>query len=147
MRKPILIFALAGASLGVPASAQDAAEPRQYVELPDAVRDHMLRNMRDHLLAIFEVQEALSAGEFDRAAAVAEERIGMSSLTSHGASHMAPYLPEPMRQIGTRMHRAASQLAIAAQEAAVDGDLARTLGALSRVTRECVACHAAFRVR
>jgi cytochrome c556 len=34
-----------------------------------------------------------------------------------------------------------------AQEASVDGDLARTLGALSRITQQCVACHAAFRVQ
>jgi hypothetical protein len=147
MRNSILIFALVGASLCVPLNAQDAVEPRQYVELPDAMRGHMLRNMRDHLVAISEIQQALSAGAFDRAAAVAEERLGMSSLASHGASHMAPYMPEPMREIGTQMHRAASQFAIVAQEASVDGDLARTLGALSRVTRQCVACHAAFRVR
>jgi hypothetical protein len=147
MRSTILIFALVGASLCVRAHAQDAVPPRQYVELPDVMRGHMLRNMRDHLAAISEIQEALAAGAFDRAAAVAEERIGMSSLASHGASHMAPYLPQPMRDIGTQMHRAASRFAIVAQEASVDGDLARTLGALSRVTQQCVACHAAFRVR
>ena len=147
MRNTLVILAFLGSWICVHAIAQDATEPRQYVELPDAMRGHMLRNMRDHLLAISEIQEALSAGAFDRAAEVAEKRIGMSSLAAHGASHMAPYMPESMRQIGTQMHRAASQFAIVAQEASVENDLARTLGALTRITQQCVACHAAFRVQ
>jgi hypothetical protein len=147
MRNALIILTLIGSSPCIPVAAQEASEPRQYVDLPDAMRAHMLRNMRDHLLVISEIQEALSAGAFDRAAEVAEQRIGMSSLAAHGASHMAPHLPEPMRQIGVQMHRAASQFAIVAQEASVDGDLARALGALNRITQQCVACHAAFRVR
>ena len=147
MRNALLILALIGSWIYAHATAQDAVEPRQYVELPDVMRGHTLRNMRDHLLAISEIQDALSAGAFDRAAEVAENRIGMSSLAAHGASHMAPYMPESMRQIGLQMHRTASQFAIVAQEASVDGDLARALGALTRITQQCVACHAAFRVQ
>lgn len=147
MRSITLLLALVGSWIGVQANAEEAPDSRQFVELPDAMQAHMLRNMRDHLSAISEIQEALSTGAFDRAAEAAEKRLGMSSLASHGAAHMAPYMPEPMRQIGTQMHRAASQFAIIAQEASVDGDLARTLGALSRVTQQCVACHAAFRVQ
>lgn len=125
------------------ASAQDT---RRKVELPPMMRDHMMANMRDHLLAVSEIQEALAGGAFDRAADVAENRLGMSSLKSHGASHMAPHMPEAMREIGTGMHRAASRFAVAAQEAAVTGDTRRALGSLAEVTRQCVACHAAFRV-
>lgn len=65
------------------------------------MQQHMLGNMRDHLLALTEIQEALAAGAFDRAADIAETRIGMSSLDSHGASHMAPHMPQGMRDIGT----------------------------------------------
>jgi hypothetical protein len=121
-------------------------DPRELVVLPPMMQKHMLANMRDHLLAIAEIQDALATGEFDRAADVAEGRIGMSSLASHGAAHMAPYMPQPMQAIGTQMHRAASRFALVAQEVSVDGDLARALKGLSGITRQCIACHAAYRI-
>jgi cytochrome c556 len=138
--------AVAALFMLVVATAARAADTRQKVELPPMMRDHMLANMRDHLLAVSEIQDALAKGAFDRAADIAENRVGMSSLKSHGASHMAPYMPEAMRDIGTGMHRAASRFAVAAQEAAVTGDTRRALGSLAEVTRQCVACHAAYRV-
>jgi cytochrome c556 len=143
MYRALLIILLLLMSLDVNAAGGD--DPRELVELPPMMQQHMLRNMRDHLAAITEIQQALSSGEFDRAADIAEMRIGMSSLASHGASHMAPYMPKAMRQIGTNMHRAASQFAKIAEESAVDGDVERAIGALSAVTAQCVACHAAFR--
>jgi len=105
----------------------------------------MLSNMRDHLLAVTEIQRALGAADYQRAADIAEQRIGLSSLESHGASHMAPFMPKPMQDIGTRMHKAASQFALVAQETGADGNLSRAVGALSKVTEQCVACHAAYR--
>jgi hypothetical protein len=128
------------------ASASWAQDTRQKVDLPPMMQQHMMSNMREHLLAVTEIQEALAAGAFDRAADIAETRLGMSSLNAHGASHMAPHMPEAMRDIGTGMHRAASRFAVAAQEAAVTGDTRRALGSLAAVTRQCVACHAAYRI-
>jgi len=137
---------LAASVLCLLPSAWADPDPRELVALPPMMQEHMLTNMRDHLLAIAEIQEALATGEFDHAAAVAEERIGMSSLASHGAAHMAPYMPQPMQAIGTQMHRAASQFALVAQEASVDDDLARAMKSLSSITRQCIACHAAYRI-
>jgi hypothetical protein len=98
--------------------------------------------MRDHLQAINEIQAALARGEFDKAADIAEARIGMSSLIAHDASHMAPFMPKGMQDIGTEMHHAASRFAMTAME----GDLSRSLDALSKVTEQCVACHMSYRV-
>ena len=67
-------------------------------------------------------------------------------MTSHGAAHMAPFMPEPMRTLGTAMHRAASRFAIKAKDAAVEGGLAEAFGALSEVMQQCVACHSGYRV-
>lgn len=139
-------LAIASILLLAGSTAVCAQDTRQKVDLPPMMQQHMLGNMRDHLLAITEIQEALAAGAFDRAADIAETRIGMSSLDSHGASHMAPHMPQGMRDIGTQMHRAASQFAVAAQEAAVTGETRRAVGGLAAVTRQCVACHAAYRV-
>jgi hypothetical protein len=143
MNKLILSLIVFTLILSDPTAANDA---RQLVEFPPMMRQHLLSNMRNHLLAITEIQQALSSGSFDQAAEIAEKRIGMSSLISHGASHMAPYMPKAMQEIGTQMHRAASQFAIIAQETAVDGDIKRAIGSLSKITQQCVACHAAFRV-
>lgn len=129
------------------AGSADDSDRRELVALPEMMQRHMLANMRDHLLAIAQVQDALADGRFDAAGSIAEERLGMSSLASHGASHMAPYMPQPMQVIGTQMHRAASQFALIAQEASVDQDLPRALKGLSSVTAQCNACHAAYRIR
>lgn len=143
MRKPLVLsFIVVAGCIAAPVGASDS---RQLVELPAPMVQHMLSNMRDHLLAITEIQRALGEGDFQRAGDVAEQRIGLSSLESHGASHMAPFMPKAMQDIGTQMHRAASQFALVAQETGADGNAARAIGALSRVTEQCVACHAAFR--
>ncbi|KPK73415.1 MAG: hypothetical protein AMJ84_02275 [Acidithiobacillales bacterium SM23_46] len=124
-----------------------AADTRQRVSMPAPMHEHMLANMRDHLAALSEIQAALAAGRYDQAADVAEQRIGMSSLERHGASHMAPYMPKAMQDIGTNMHRAASRLARAAQEASVTNEPSHALGALAELTQQCVACHASFRLK
>jgi hypothetical protein len=119
-----------------------AEDTRTKVDLPDMMKSHMLGDMRDHLQAINEIQAALAKGEFDKAADIAEARIGMSSLIAHDASHMAPFMPKGMQDIGTEMHHAASRFAMTVME----GDLPRSLDALSKVTAQCVACHMSYRV-
>lgn len=120
---------------------------RVAIEMPGMMRAHMLANMRDHLLAIQEIQGSLAAGKYDIASDIAENRLGMSSLQSHGADHMAGFMPKGMQETGTAMHKAASRFAVIAQEAAVTRDLPRALGALSDVTANCVACHAGYRIK
>ena len=107
----------------------------------------MLANMRDHLLTLSEIQSALAKGEYDVAADLAEKRLGMTSLESHGAAHMARFMPKGMQEIGNNMHRAASRFAVQAQEAQVTRDLPRALGALSEVSQQCIACHAGYRLK
>ena len=138
------IFASTSLALSLAAllPAANAADTRQLVEMPPPMQEHMLGNMRDHLVALGEIQAALGKGDFDRASDIAEQRIGMSSLQSHGASHMAPYMPKAMQDIGTNMHRAASRFARTAQE----GDGQKALEDLALVTQQCVACHAGYRV-
>lgn len=131
--------------------AEAAAKPaikdaRQLVEFPAEMREHTLANMRDHLLALQEINIALSRNEFDKAATIAEQRLGMSSLERHGAAHIAPFMPQGMQDIGTQMHRAASRFAVDAQTAGVSNDVRPALAALGMVMQQCVACHAAYRL-
>jgi hypothetical protein len=118
-------------------------DSRQFVELPEMMQQHMMSNMRDHLAAINEILITMANGQLDRAADIAELRLGMSSLQSHEASHMARFMPENMRLAGTSMHRAASRFALKAQE----GELVPAYSTLSEVTSACVACHSGYRIR
>lgn len=60
----------------------------------------------------------------------------MSSMNSHGASHMAQIMPNEMAQIGTSMHKSATKFALIAQEE----ELKPALKALSDITESCIAC-------
>ena len=110
------------------------------------MRAHTLDNMRDHLLALAEIQEALSRSQYDQASEIAEQRLGMSSLKRHGAHEVAQFMPKGMQEAGTAMHRSASQFATVAKDASVNGDLKPALAALARVNQTCVACHAGDRL-
>jgi cytochrome c553 len=118
-------------------------DSRQLVEIPEMMQQHMMSNMRDHLVAVNEILIMLAKGHLDQAAEIAESRLGMSSLESHGASHMSRFMPEGMRQAGTSMHRAASRFALKAQE----GEVLPSYSALSEITSACVTCHSGYRIR
>lgn len=118
-------------------------DPRQLVELPEMMQRHMLSNMRDHLMAINEILNNMANDKLGKASETAEYRLGMSSLDTHGASHLAKFMPEGMRQAGTNMHKAASRFARKAQE----GELLPAYRALAEVTNACVSCHSRYRIR
>ena len=130
--------------LGLPTSS--VADSRQLVEFPEMMRDHMLENMRDHLLALTKIQQHLALEEYEKAATVAENRLGMSSLDGHGASHMARFMPAAMQQIGTQMHKAASRFAIIVQESGLEGSTPKIAEGLAGVMQQFVACHSSYRV-
>ena len=126
---------------------EPAADGRQAVDFPEPVRTHTLANMRDHLAALQEIQQALAEGAYDRAADLSEKRLGMTSLTAHGAHDVAKFMPDGMQSIGTEMHRSASRFAVEAANAGATGNVKPALAALARVTQQCVACHAAYRMK
>ena len=150
-----LMMLAAAALLSQPGYAQHRHDPamhgaapadtRTAVAFPPPMKAETLANMRDHLLALQEIQQALAAGRFDEAAGIAEKRLGMSSLQRHGAHDVGRFMPEGMREAGTQMHRSASRFAAAATDAAVSNDVKPALAALAQVTGSCVACHAAYR--
>lgn len=127
--------------------ASSSKDSREMVHFPDEMRLHTLANMRDHLLALQQIQDALAKEDYDKAADIAEQRLGMTSLTLHGAHESSKYMPIGMQNIGSEMHRSASRFASAAKDASVTGDVKPALETLARVTQQCVACHAGYRVQ
>ena len=144
IRLAALLFLAAGIG------ASQAQDTRELVKLPPPMQEHMLGNMRDHLATLNEIIGDVADSKYDAAAKIAEARLGMSSLSLHGAAHLAPYLPKPMQDIGTSMHRAASRMVIVLQDASVapTAEAMRDISrALHEVTSACEACHAGYRVR
>ncbi|MGA8033363.1 MAG: hypothetical protein WCB48_13320 [Casimicrobiaceae bacterium] len=131
---------------GTMSMAAPSTDTRELVRFPEPMRLHTIASMRDHLLSLQEIDEALSKNEFDKAANIAEQRLGMSSLEAHDAAHLAPFMPKGMQAIGTQMHQAASRFAIEAQNASVGNDVRPALAALGSVMQQCVACHATYRL-
>lgn len=142
---------LAGLTLASGSLAQHGggvgSDTREFVKLPEMMNAHMLANMRDHLLAVQQIQQAMAAGQWDEAAMIAEKRLGMSSLDAHGASHIAGFMPEGMQAAGTSMHRAASRFAIKARDAGVSPDWSGVTSAFAEVLQSCNGCHAGYRTR
>ena len=48
--------------------------------------------MRDHLLALTAIQQHLALEAYEKAAAVAKNRLGIFSLNSHNILHMARFM-------------------------------------------------------
>lgn len=126
---------------GIYSNAYANEDTRIFVDMPKMMQEHQLANMRDHLKSINEILLNMGNGDLDKAAEIAEARLGMSSLSLHGASHMAKVIPKEMAEIGTNMHKAASRFALKAEE----GDSLTAYKALQKVTAACVTCHATYK--
>lgn len=129
------------------ALATVSADTRQTVDFSPRDKQATLRDMRSHLMAISDIQAALSKGDFEIAAHIADSRLGLSSTQQGGMLESARHMPSGMRQLGFAMHKSASQFAIAAQDASVSGDVRPALAALANITANCVACHAAYKFK
>ncbi len=118
---------------------------RQSAKLPKHVTKQLMSNMRGHLNTLQEITSLLAESRYAQAADTAENHLGMSTDEIHYQKFVGKYMPEGMREIGTKMHKAASGFALSAREAEKDGDLNRALLALSQVIKQCVACHELYR--
>jgi hypothetical protein len=113
----------------------ETADKRRLVEFPPAMRQHMLSNMRAHLVALGKIVTALSAGDSAKTAAIAETRLGLDSPgaatcnPNHSAdapamtAMMAEHMPDEMRNLGFAMHAAASTFAREAANAQQSNDV------------------------
>jgi len=128
-------------------SANKASDGRQLVKFPEQMKEHTLANMRDHLLALQEIQVALAGSDYDRAADVAETRLGMTALKAHGAHESSKFMPKGMQDAGSAMHRSASRFAMTAKDASVTGEIKPAVGALAEVMGACVSCHSGYRLQ
>jgi len=145
-------YAVSAALLLMTTQVQTAAaeDTRELVKFPPMMVEETLISMRDHLLALNEIMAALSVGNADKAADIAENRLGMSAMDDHGAAMKAKFMPEGMQAGGIQMHHAASRFAIAVKNAELapsDEAQQEIFKALEGVTDGCIACHEGYRLR
>ncbi len=146
----ILLAAVGIAALSAAVGTARAGEDRELVKMPAMMQEHMLASMRDHLMTLGEIFADLTVENFDAAAKAAETRLGLSSFALHDSAHMAAFMPKPMQDAGTELHKAASRFAIVAQEADVERSyesMKKLNGALAEMVSSCNACHVGYRIR
>ena len=150
-----------------------APDTRALLHFPPPMQAHLLGNMRDHMITLNGILQAMAAGDYAAASKLAADRLGLDSPAAASCKPqtmskpmpqmskatmsmdapdsmdlmMAHHMPEGMRTIGYAMHSAASDFATAAAGAVTSHDGAAALKALAAVTQNCVACHAAYRLR
>lgn len=142
-----------------------SSDTRQHVNFPPEMRQHTLANMRDHLEALSAILSDMSAGQYAKAAQVAEARLGMDSPSAAGCKaedasgksqvskpasmdhQMSRLMPEGMRTLGRAMHQAASDFAVESRKAGKSANPTQALAALAKVTQQCAACHASYKVQ
>ena len=130
-------------AVGAPAAA---AAP-QVVDFPPMFKQQELAHMRSHLESLQLITRYLAEGKFQAAADTADQRLTRGAMSEHDRHQAAHYMPKQMLAMGAAMHQAAGHFAIAAQDAAVTGDMAATLHALAEVENRCVACHRSYRMK
>ena len=128
-------------ALAWPGAGQQSTDARQRVVLTPAARDKILAEMRDMLGALHGVLRALSTGDLT-AAEQAARGAGMGVAVDVSPDVRAQ-LPPPFLQLGMQTHRAFDTLADQLRAGASGPE---ALKAITGLTSNCVACHAAYRL-
>ena len=71
-----LLLVMAAAVLISPSSASRAQDARELVRFPEPMQQHMLGNMRDHLVTLNEIIGNVADGEYDATAKLVEQKLG-----------------------------------------------------------------------
>lgn len=127
-----------------PARAED---PRQLAKLPEPAMETLRLEMRDNLAALQEIVSLTIAGKVKEAGVVAETKLGLTTMGRHRSKPLearpGPHMPPAMHDLGRQGHQDASAFAAVA----ATGDREKALAALPNLSRTCVSCHLAFRIR
>jgi hypothetical protein len=130
----LYVFVIRGAT--VPAS-----DGRTAVLLAPGERDLVLAEMRDFLVALQQISQAIV--EDDAQAAVqAARRVGAAAQQQVPAS-LAGKLPLAFKRLGFDTHQRFDELALNIEQF---GDTGQALSGLATLMNNCTACHAAYRI-
>ncbi|MDV7338631.1 hypothetical protein RYZ26_03415 [Terasakiella sp. A23] len=149
------------------------ADEREVIKIPSEIKSMFLEEMRGHLDNLNEITLAISAGDFETAAFVAQSKMGFGrpmrdvmeeqglpqdvinkTLEKMRAEHgkgggMEQFMPEEIREMGRDFHTAAENFARVARSVSTPptaDEYQRVFTALSEAIDVCSACHSSFRV-
>ena len=148
MKKPIVLciaaLLLAGCAASPPPAAPrleaKAGPQRVVVPLTPDEREHVLGEMRDFLVALQGVTDALARDDFGAVAAAAR-KVGAGSEGGRMPPAIAKKLPPEFRQLARATHDQFDALAV---DAVGRRDARHTLAQTSALMQRCNACHAVF---
>lgn len=121
--------------------APESTDLRQRLELPAPQRDKVLLEMRLMLEAMNGILNGVTAGDTE-AIEIAARGAGMA-MAADVDPEIKSRLPEEFLKLGMGTHKAFDQLA---DSVAATGSIEDALRGLAKVTGNCVACHATYRL-
>ena len=127
---------------------QPSADARIEVVFPAKKYDETLASMREHLRAVDLVIASVANGDYEKAATAAEKGLGIGH--QHGVDGLQSghaYMPLAMLSFGSAMHMNARELVVTLRDAEVTGDVAKVMSSLNSVTKQCVGCHDAYKLK
>jgi len=136
----LLLLPAAAFSADKPAQIS-AADPRQNLQLSPGERAEFLSEMRNMLSSIQQI--LLGIGSSDRELIAENARRSGNRMARATPASVRAKLPQSFRDIGGPTHMMFEELAVHAETDEMEM-LARQTGELMK---QCMACHATFRVR
>lgn len=113
-------------------------DTRTSLNLPPAMKQHQLANMRNHLDALRRIISAISTEQFEQASKIASQELG---LTKQMEAMCNQFKNESFKEIGMSFHKSGDDLATVLK----GGDMQKSLQALNTTMSYCVNCHAAYK--
>ncbi len=122
-------------------SVIQGSDGRLALQLEAAERDLVLSEMRAFLISVQKITDGVLQKDFEKIAKSARE-VGAAAQGAVPGTLVAK-LPLEFKKLGFDTHSRFDQLALDAEQL---GDEEQTLKQLSELMRNCVACHAAYRI-
>src|SRR5512141_373003 len=114
-------------------------DERTPLHLAPQMAQHQLQNMRSHVVAMRSIVGLLAAGDFDKAADVAHNQLGLTEEMKMMCTTMSDN--QDFSKLGLAFHQSADRLG----DTLKSKDMKKSLEALQTTMNYCVECHATFR--
>jgi len=118
--------------------APKVLDKRISLNLNAKQKNHQLKNMRSHLLAVQDIISLLASDQFDEASVVAYSELGS---TTEMKLMCASFGDENFEKLGLEFHSAADKMS----ETFKLGNKDESLEALSSTMNSCIKCHATYK--
>jgi hypothetical protein len=137
----ILVIAFVGYKIMYPTAITPSADGRMAIELTASERDLVLTEMRDFLISVQTITEAVATENMEMATKAARK----AGTTAQGAVPLSlvSKLPNEFKKLGFDTHQQFDQIGLDAEQL---GDGSQTIKQLSTIMQNCISCHAGYKL-